>query len=136
MDEKDKNPKIQKKYILSAIIFILLLGVYFFFSPYKFSFFPSCPFYKYGGLHCAGCGSQRALHHLLHLEFQQMFRSNLLFPLWIYLAGDYLYKNMVSKAEPLLLNTKIPYGIFFIILIYTILRNIPYEPFIYLAPTL
>ena len=127
---------IQKKYILSIIVFILLLGVYFFFSPYKFSFFPTCPFYKYAGMHCAGCGSQRALHHLLHLEFQQMLSSNLLFPLWIYLAGDYFYKKLISKAEPLLLRTKIPYFLFFSILTYTILRNIPYEPFTYLAPTL
>jgi len=136
MHEKNKSLMAQKKYIIPVVLMIALLGVYFFFSPYKFSFFPTCPFYKYGGLHCAGCGSQRALHHFLHLEFRQMFSSNLLFPLWIYLAGDYFYKKLVLKIDPILLSTKIPYFLFLVILIYTILRNIPYEPFTYLAPTL
>lgn len=126
----------KSKYILPVIIILLLLGVYFLFSPTQFSFFPTCPFYKYTGFHCAGCGSQRALHHLLHLDIKQVLSNNLLLPLWIFLALDYVYKRWIKKTNPILLRSWMPWAIFAILLSYMILRNIPYEPFVYLAPVL
>lgn len=126
----------QIKYIIPIVIVLILLVIYFFFSPYEFSFFPTCPFYKYGGLHCAGCGSQRALHHLLHLEIGLMISNNLLLPFWLFLAGDYSYKKIFTEKEPLITRRRFPLAIFFIIIIYTILRNIPSEPFTSLAPIL
>lgn len=122
--------------IILPIIIVLVLVVYFFFSPYQFSFFPTCPIYKYAGFHCAGCGSQRALHHLLHLEIGKMLQSNLLLPLWIFLALDFCYNKVIAKKDSLLLNSKIPWTLFAFILLYMVCRNIPYEPFTYLAPTL
>ncbi|MGK0391547.1 MAG: hypothetical protein ACI94Y_004314 [Maribacter sp.] len=124
------------KYILPVMIIALLLGVYFLFSPTQFSFFPACPFYKYTGFHCAGCGSQRALHHLLHLDIVHMLNNNLLLPIWIFLGFDYVYKRWIKKTDPLLLQSWIPWMIFIVLISFMILRNIPYEPFSFLAPVL
>jgi hypothetical protein len=124
------------KYILPVIIIALLLGVYFLFSPTQFSFFPTCPFYKYTGFHCAGCGSQRALHHLLNLDIIQMLNNNLLLPIWILLGLDYGYKSWIKKTEPILIQSWVPWVIFIVLISFMILRNIPYEPFSFLAPSL
>lgn len=35
-----------------------------------------CPFEYLTGLKCPGCGSQRALHHLLHFEIGDALRDN------------------------------------------------------------
>jgi hypothetical protein len=47
------------------------------FDPAKYAFFPKCPFVILtGGLRCPGCGSQRALHALLHLDVKDAFLYN------------------------------------------------------------
>ena len=51
--------------------------VYGLFDPAKYVFFPKCPFRLLtGGLRCPGCGSQRAIHALLNLEFKEAFLHN------------------------------------------------------------
>lgn len=40
--------------------------VYFFFDPAGAAWMPKCPVYVLIGLECPGCGTQRALHALLH----------------------------------------------------------------------
>ena len=46
-------------------------------DPARHALFPKCPFLMLtGGLRCPGCGSQRALHALLHLEFKEAFLYN------------------------------------------------------------
>lgn len=99
-----------------------------------------CTFKIVTGYNCSGCGGQRALHLLLHGEFLQALRYNFLiifFPFFIYL----LY--VVIKVYILKENNHIPKFMFsndlgtivlVIIILFTILRNIPYKPFIYLAP--
>ena len=39
---------------------------------------PECPFHAITGLYCPGCGSTRALHHLLNFEFVTALRCNAL----------------------------------------------------------
>ena len=46
-------------------------------DPARHALFPKCPFLMLtGGLRCPGCGSQRAVHALLHLEFKEAFLYN------------------------------------------------------------
>lgn len=53
--------------------------VYFVFDPSSSaSLFPKCPFYWLTGYKCPGCGSQRALHALLHADVITAFRHNAL----------------------------------------------------------
>lgn len=51
------------------------------FDPARHVFFPRCPLHAMTGLHCPGCGSQRALHHLLRGEPLSALRHNALFVL-------------------------------------------------------
>ena len=51
--------------------------IYGLFDPAKYAFFPKCPFVMLtGGLRCPGCGSQRAIHALLHLDIKDAFLYN------------------------------------------------------------
>jgi hypothetical protein len=60
---------------LMGVLLICLALVYFFFDPSVFPM-PRCPFFSLTGYLCPGCGSQRAVHSLLHLDFLQAFRFN------------------------------------------------------------
>ena len=50
--------------------------ILFFFDPDETRWLPKCPFYALTGLECPSCGSQRAIYHLLHLEFKEAMRYN------------------------------------------------------------
>lgn len=69
---------IKNKKILIVFLgtFLVCLGlIYFFLDPSVYPM-PRCPFYVLTGYLCPGCGSQRALHALLHLNFEQAFTFN------------------------------------------------------------
>lgn len=57
---------------------IILAGVYYVFDPAKGLAFPKCPFLMLTGLECPGCGSQRAIHQLLHLSPWAAMKENFL----------------------------------------------------------
>ena len=63
---------------LLGIAILLIAGgiIYYLFSPEESSLFPQCPVHAVTGLDCPGCGSQRAVHHLLHLQIKEAFSSN------------------------------------------------------------
>jgi Protein of unknown function (DUF2752) len=58
------------------------LFIFYRFDPSRY-FFPRCPLYWLTGLHCPGCGTQRALHALLHGRWQQAASHNLLAALYV-----------------------------------------------------
>ncbi|MEO6038483.1 MAG: DUF2752 domain-containing protein [Saprospiraceae bacterium] len=65
--------------LLAGICLAVLVGaLYFRFDPDSCPF-PRCPFLTLTGFKCPGCGSQRALHHLLHGEVAAAGSSNFLF---------------------------------------------------------
>jgi len=123
-----------------ALFLALLLILYYFFNPSQHTFFISCPFKSLTGYHCAGCGSQRAIHHLLHFRWYSAFRLNpfmiLSLPLVVYGIGTKLYNYVFQKEYRVQLFYKpwFIYGYFALALIYWLLRNIPAVPFNYLAP--
>lgn len=46
------------------------------FDPSTANFYPPCLFRALTGLQCPGCGTTRALHHLLHGDVAGAFRLN------------------------------------------------------------
>jgi Protein of unknown function (DUF2752) len=135
---------VKRKIILKILFFMLFLGVilvvFFLYNPAQHSFFLSCPFKSITGYHCPGCGSQRAIHNLLHFEFYEAFRLNPLMvistPLILYGLGVKIYNNIFKKHHRvhLFYNPWFIYGYFIVALVYWVLRNIPFVPFSYLAP--
>lgn len=83
------------------------------------------------GLKCPGCGSQRAVHHLLNLEIVLAFKQNPLLVLFIpYLLGGIWFDLANSLTHRMLEIRRRLYGVYAIWIIFTvvlafwILRNI------------
>lgn len=124
----------KNKIIFGGILGIVLVSLYFSYNPSNNThLFPKCPFYGISGLHCPGCGSQRAIHDLMHLRFLDAIGHNLLLMITIFFGGGlYLYSR--SKFSKLIYHPKSPYIIFSIVILFWVLRNLNFSPFHYLAP--
>jgi hypothetical protein len=117
--------------VFFIILLILILGmVYFIFDPSENLFFPSCSFKAITGLDCPGCGSQRAIHELLHLNIKKAFEYNALFVISIpyILLGITLnfkgMKNRFPKTRNFLFARKTILLILSIIILFFIFRNL------------
>ncbi len=108
----------------------LLLYYLYQFDPNLSKFAPKCSFYYFTGLYCPGCGSQRALHALLHGHLSTAFAFNPLLLLMLpylllgILVNIYTYLTGIQVRWPIFYNRYIIWIIFGIIAIFWILRNI------------
>lgn len=120
-------------FIVSAAIIL------YYFNPAGSQLYPSSPFRTLTGLYCPGCGSLRAVHQLLH---GHLFAALDLNPLMV-LTTPYLIYSFISYTSPVILGQQIsqiyvkPAWIWLflkVVLVYWVLRNIPFPPFNWLAP--
>lgn len=68
-----------RKIFLYILLPVLIAGaavLYFVYDPGEMPFFPRCPFLAVTGWQCPGCGSQRAVHSLLHGEIGAAWAVN------------------------------------------------------------
>jgi Protein of unknown function (DUF2752) len=115
------------------------LVMLFVWNPATTKIFPPCPFHALTGYHCPGCGSLRATHRLLHGEVWSAFRMNPLMVLSLPLLG---YAFLSSKWRGLRLawidrftrRSLWPLMILVVLVLYWVLRNLPFIPFSLLAP--
>lgn len=118
---------------------IAVLSFYFFFNPEGMSIFPKCPLYNFTGIYCPGCGSQRALHSLLHLNIAGAVGFNLLFLPAVAMVGYHFAIRLFPRRngnyrKSYLDNRRAPWVILTIVLVFWLLRNLPFYPFDILAP--
>ncbi len=135
---------LSKKVFKIALLVITFGAVFFIYTSYNPSqnhFFVPCPIKYTTGYDCPGCGSQRAVHQLLHLNFYKAFRLNplmvLSLPIIIYGLGIALW-NWVFETRyrvSLFYSNIFIYTYFGLVVLYWIARNIPYYPFNLLSPT-
>ncbi|MGC4129323.1 MAG: DUF2752 domain-containing protein [Bergeyella sp.] len=94
------------------------------------SVFLKCPFKTITGYDCPGCGSQHAIHELLHLNIGKAFRYN---PLLVVMIPYFLLfmvfqiksvKNRFPKINKLLFGQNAVMILFIIILLFFIFRNL------------
>jgi hypothetical protein len=64
--------------VAASVLLAAALFVFYTFDPAAQAFFPKCPFLLVSGYECPGCGSQRAIHSLLHLRIGAALRYNAL----------------------------------------------------------
>ena len=90
----------KNKGIPTALLAVALGFVFFAFDPSTDGLFPKCPFLLLTGLKCPGCGSQRAVHCLLHFDFAQAFSYNALLVLSLPLIALLGYAEINRKRKP------------------------------------
>lgn len=106
----------------------VIAAVYFIFDPAGSAWFPRCPFLVMTGYRCPGCGSQRALHALLHGEMGEAWRYNALLmlelPLMVMLTVAWLLRRRFPRLRRLLNSQALILTLLTIIILWTIARNI------------
>jgi len=121
------------------VLGIVLAFLFFYVNPSNVNFFPKCPLYATTGIYCPGCGSQRATHQLLHLNILGVLQQNILYLFGVLLIAYHLIVtslNLFFKKHiyNYIYHPKTPIIILIIVIVFWILRNIPYYPFTLLAP--
>lgn len=82
-----------KKTILKHLLVVLAICVLFFVLLFVLQLAGYvCPFKKYIGIRCFGCGMRNAFWALLHLDFKGAFISNpLIYPLALAVGAGFIY---------------------------------------------
>ena len=87
--------------IILAVAALLVFGfIYYALDPSQSGVFPRCTFLTLTGYKCPGCGSQRAIHALMHGDIAGAFRFNALLLIsipWITLC---LYAEAQRTRNP------------------------------------
>jgi len=123
-------------FIATAAAGIVMLAV---FDPATSGVFPPCPVLYLTGWYCPGCGSLRALHQLLHGNLHAAWAMNplmiLLLPFVCYgLASHGLGAIRGRRLPQLFLPAIWIQALGCVIIVYGIVRNLPFHPFDLLAP--
>jgi Protein of unknown function (DUF2752) len=94
------------------------------FPPTTSAFYPPCVFRMVTGLECPGCGTTRALHHLLHGRVAEAFQLNpMLFAVGI--VGVFSVPSVLrGETPPFLLKRWFAWGAFIVVVGWSILRNV------------
>jgi hypothetical protein len=130
------------KKILNTGLLIGFTGLavlFFVLDPSKHDIFPRCLFNSITGYYCPGCGSQRAIHSFLHLDFAGVVTQNFLFIpafllIFYHYSHPFLNKFFRWKLPNIFYFKSTPWIIFGVIIIFWIARNLPFYPFLVLAP--
>ncbi|WP_437920562.1 DUF2752 domain-containing protein [Sphingobacterium sp. LRF_L2] len=117
-------------YVFGVLALTAFIYVYYTYDPSSHGWFPKCPVKGLTGLDCPGCGSQRAIHALLHGDFMQAFHYNaLVIPFIPYIVLGFLYRSIRNPSAWTLNMRKILFGewaikvIFVVILLHFFVRN-------------
>lgn len=108
-------------------------------DPVHSAWFPPCPLHGLTGLHCAGCGTTRAIDSLLGGSLRQAFACN---PLFIALCPWFAVWGMNQLAIAATgfglafkrLPTWVGWSVLALALAYMVLRNIPIEATAWMRP--
>lgn len=118
------------RYVL-AVLAVAITAFYFFWNPTEISFLPKCQFKQLTGFYCPGCGGQRAFHEVLHGEFVKAIHNNIFIFIvlpFILLKLIGFFRDSVTTEKLVLTSTQTIYFII-AIMIFTIVRNLPFYPF-------
>ena len=128
------------KWLVAAAASAAAAMVLFAFNPMQVGWYPRCVLFLATGIYCPGCGALRAGHALLHGHFLEALDYN---PVLV-AALPFLAYVLTGRAveavsgRRLLPRPELParaiYGIFALMVVFTVLRNLPYPPFTVLAP--
>lgn len=109
-------------------------------DPREEGSFGVCPWLFVTGTHCPGCGVLRTLNRVVGGDIIGAFRYNLLvalsIPVLIYAWFRWALPEKISNSLPriALVSPKAPYVLVLVIATFWVTRNLPWQPFNWLAP--
>lgn len=128
-----KDSRYLKWVFISSVSFALIF-IYKNYNPNNSEyseFFPKCPVKLTTGLDCPGCGSQRVVHNLLNLDFNNALNENpLIVFLLPYIFLLFLFQNnkqlkrKYSKTYSVLFGRVSILILIFVIIFYGVCRNL------------
>ena len=91
--------------------------------------FPTCPLLEFTGTYCVGCGTLRALHALVHLDFSGFIHMNPALAAVIpYVAlswASWLRRTITGRPRTWLAPAWVIRAVLVLILAYWVIRNVP-----------
>jgi hypothetical protein len=122
-----------------ALAIPVLLAILYLLPPGEVSIYPRCIFNMLTGLHCPGCGATRATHALLHGDVRQAAAYNLFFLIALPFLIVYCCMRgfgwlTARPGKPSRQPRWLGYVLVGLIGAFWIARNLPFEPFTWLAP--
>ena len=119
-----------------ALVFLLLRDH----PPAESNLYPACLFHQVTGLHCPGCGASRCLYALSHLDAAEAIHQNVLVVMALPFAGWWTARAWwrwlwQAPARPMKsVGTWVYWSIAVVIILFGVLRNLPWLPLSALAP--
>lgn len=117
-------------WIGAGIVAMLVIAavIYYVYDPATTPF-PRCPFLVLTGWECPGCGSQRAIHSLLHLDFAAAWRYNAMLVLSIpyvvlLIVAEWIGRRRQSRLYRVLNSEVLIWSYFVLVVAWWILRNV------------
>jgi len=108
-----------------ALVGVIIYGM---FDPAQVTWFPRCPFLSLTGYRCPGCGSQRAIHALLHGDLATAWHYNAALvtsiPFIIALIVAEILRTRRPRLYALLNSRPIIILVFTLLLAWWLLRNL------------
>ena len=110
-----------------------------YFDPSKVNLLPVCPLLSLTGFACPGCGLTRGFHALFHGDIVTAIDFNALIPVWVLIFG-YVFVSLMLLAVrgsglPMwLVGPKALFGFLIVLILFGVLRNLPFYPFTILFP--
>lgn len=116
------------KQAIGILLLVVAAVVYYLFEPSADSFYPRCVFLSWTGYPCAGCGMQRAIHSLLHLDVAAALRYNAFFVALVPVAGlmgvSYVLRHRWPKPYALLTGSPFLAALGVLALLWWVVRNL------------
>ena len=110
--------------------------------PSDTGWYPPCMFHELTGLHCPGCGATRAAYALLHGHLTQALHQNALVILAAPFLAVIIWRSVwrwvngfpPSQTDPARWIARLSLLVAPVVILFGILRNLPWQPFTCLAP--
>ena len=128
------NKFLPRKAILGSLFLITASLVIYFYNPAHYQIYPPCIFHFLTALYCPGCGSLRSIHQLFHGHVEKALSYNILILIYMPVLTVYFLEVCGSESVGKVFQGRIVIIIIGIVLLFFVMRNIPMEPFLFLAP--
>lgn len=120
----------RRKTLIGCALVSAMFLVLYYVNPEHVIWMPKCPFHLLTGLQCPSCGSQRAVHQLLHGHLREAWRYNPFLVVSAPYAGALMLSGWSAPTQKLFrikqfcLGNVVVYGYLTLMVIWWVFRNI------------